>query len=257
LTVWDPVTYLAFADHRARPFHDLVARIGAREPRRVVDLGCGPGNLTVTLGQRWPGAVIEGVDSSPDMIGSARKLGVSVRLGDVTRWRPSHDTDVVECNAVLHWVPSHADLLVSWARELPANAWLAMQIPGAAMAASHVAIREVASSPVWRSALVGVRLIAEDAALPPVRYADLLADVGCDVDAWETTYVQRLVGPDPVLDWVRGTTLRPIRAALDDGAWAAFTEELGARLRAEYPARADGTTWFEFRRVFVVARTPG
>jgi trans-aconitate 2-methyltransferase len=255
--MWDPATYLAYADHRARPFHDLVARIGAREPARVVDLGCGPGNLTVTLAQRWPGAVVEGIDSSPEMVAAARELGLSVQLGDVARWRPESDTDVVVCNAVLHWVPSHDALLRTWARELPAGAWLAMQIPGAASAPSHVAIRELASSPPWRSLLSGVRLVAEDAALTPRQYADLLADVGCEVDAWETTYVQRLAGPDAVLDWVRGTTLRPIRAALDDGQWAAFAAELGARLRLAYPVRADGTTWFEFRRVFVVARTPG
>jgi trans-aconitate 2-methyltransferase len=253
--MWDPTTYLAFADHRGRPFRDLVGRIGADRPRRVVDLGCGPGNQTSTLARRWPDAVIEGIDSSPEMVEAARTRGVDAHVGDVGDWRPTSDTDVVITNAVLQWVPGHTDLLRRWACELPVGSWLAMQVPGNFAAPSHTLIRELAESPTWRSALADTVLREDDAVGTPRQYADLLADAGCQVDAWETTYVQALSGDDPVLDWVRGTALRPIRAALDDERWDTFVSQLAPRLRAAYPARPDGTTWFEFRRVFVVAVT--
>lgn len=252
--MWDPTTYLTFADHRGRPFRDLVARVGADQPRRVVDLGCGPGNQTVTLADRWPGAVIEGIDSSPEMVEAARALGVDARVGDVNQWTPPGDTDVVVTNAVLQWVPGHAELLRRWAGELPSGAWLAMQVPGNFGAPSHVLIREQADSPAWRSSLSDSVLREEDVVATPKQYADLLTDAGCQVDAWETTYVQLLTGEDPVLEWVTGTALRPIKAALDDARWHGFVSELAPKLRAAYPARPDGSTWFEFRRVFVVAR---
>ena len=254
--MWDPTTYLTFADHRGRPFRDLVARIGADDPRRVVDLGCGPGNQTITLADRWPGAVIEGVDSSPEMVEAARSAGVTARVGDVVDWSPSADTDVVLSNAVLQWVPGHPELLRRWAGQLPSGAWLAMQVPGNFAAPSHVLIREQVTSATWHADLDGVMLREEDAVATPREYADLLADAGCQVDAWETTYSQRLSGENPVLDWVMGTALRPIRAALDDQRWQVFVDELAPIMRAAYPRRPDGTTWFDFRRVFVVARVP-
>ncbi|HEX5405308.1 MAG TPA: trans-aconitate 2-methyltransferase [Pseudonocardiaceae bacterium] len=253
--MWDPTTYLTFADHRGRPFRDLVARVADNDPRRVVDLGCGPGNQTETLAGRWPAAVIEGVDSSQDMVDAARARGVNARLGDVNEWVPEPDTDVVLTNATLQWVPGHQALLSRWAGQLPSGAWLAMQVPGNFDAPSHVLIREQADSPAWRADLAAVLLRAEDVVGTPQEYGDLFADAGCQVDAWETTYLQSLTGADPVLNWVTGTALRPIRAALDDQRWDQFAGELAPKLRAAYPVRADGTTWFEFRRVFAVART--
>jgi len=251
--MWDPTTYLAFADHRARPFHELLNRVGAQRPRRVVDLGCGPGNLTVTLAKRWPDAAIEALDSSPEMVIAARAAGVSARVGDVTEWRPAADTDVIVSNAVLQWVPSHRELLCDWAAALPVDGWLAVQMPGNFDAPSHQLIRELAQSPTWRAALpeVGSRDGAEVG--EPGEYADLLADQGVLVDAWETTYLQRLTGADPVLDWVSGTALRPIRAQLDDERWQRFRADLGPLLHKAYPARTDGSTWFPFRRLFLVA----
>jgi trans-aconitate 2-methyltransferase len=222
----------------------------------VVDLGCGPGNLTETLVHRWPHAVIEAIDSSPEMVAAARARGIDAHVGDVTAWSPEPDTDVLVTNAVLHWVPGHAELLRKWAGQLPSGAWLAMQVPGNFDAPSHVLIRELATSPAWRHDLADVALREQDAVGRPREYAELLADAGCEVDAWETTYVQRLSGADPVLAWVTGTALRPVRAALPDRRWTDFTAELTPMLRRAYPTRADGTTWFEFRRVFVVAHTP-
>ncbi|HVV22024.1 MAG TPA: trans-aconitate 2-methyltransferase [Pseudonocardiaceae bacterium] len=252
--MWDPTTYLTFADHRGRPFRDLVARIAAEQPRRVVDLGCGPGNQTLTLADRWPGAVIEGIDSSPEMVSAAREAGVDAHVGDVNAWTPKPDTDVVLTNAVLQWVPDHRALLRKWAGELPSGAWLAMQVPGNFGAPSHALIREQANSPTWRASLSTMVLREEDVVATPLEYANLLMDAGCQVDAWETTYMQLLTGEDPVLEWVVGTALRPIKAALSPDDWTAFVDELAPKLRAAYPARPDGTTWFEFRRVFAVAR---
>jgi trans-aconitate 2-methyltransferase len=253
--MWDPRRYLAFADHRSRPFFDLTGRIHADEPRAVVDLGCGPGTLTETLRARWPGARLEAFDSSPEMVAAARERGITADVGDVREWRPGPDVDVVVSNAVLQWVPGHAELLTRWVAELPAGAWLAIQVPGNFAASSHVAIRELAESPAWRNRLAEVALREEDAVLDPAGYAGLLTDAGCAVDAWETTYLQRLTGADAVLEWVTGTALRPIRAALDEPGWQRFRADLAPILDAAYPPRADGTTWFPFRRVFVVAQT--
>ncbi|PRY36104.1 trans-aconitate 2-methyltransferase [Umezawaea tangerina] len=248
--MWDPAKYLTFADHRSRPFHELVARIGATDPRRVVDLGCGPGNLTETLPARWPEAVLEAFDSSPEMVAAARARGLDAHVADAATWTPAPDTDVVVTNAVLQWLPTHPDLLRRWVTELPAGAWLAMQVPGNFDGPSHSLVRELVRSG-WNDTL-GHVLRDQRPVLDPAGYADLLAD--CEVDAWETTYLQRLEGPDAVLEWITGTALRPIRATLDDQSWEAFRAELAPRLRAAYPQRSDGTTWFPFRRVFAVAR---
>lgn len=253
--MWDPEKYLMFADHRSRPFHDLLARVGAGEPRRVVDLGCGPGTLTATLARRWPSAEVEALDSSPDMVEVARARGIAARVGDVRDWQPAEDVGVALANAVLQWVPGHEELIRRWARELPSGAWLAVQVPGNFAGPSHTLIRELAASPRWREAVGGVEL-REDLVLDPAGYAEVLADTGADVDVWETTYLHRLSGENPVLEWITGTALRPIRAVLSEDAWARFRTDLAPELRRAYPRRTDGTTWFPFRRIFVVARTP-
>ncbi|ALE72810.1 trans-aconitate methyltransferase [Pseudonocardia sp. EC080610-09] len=250
---WDPELYRAFDDHRSRPFVDLLARVGAVDPGlpRVVDAGCGPGHLTGLLSRRWPDATVDAFDSSPDMVEAARSAGVDAALTDVRDWTPPRDTGVLVSNAVLQWVPEHADVLRRWIAALAPGAWLAMQVPGNFGAPSHVLTREVAAQPRWRARIL---LRGDETVLDPLGYADLLAHSGAVVDAWETTYLQRLEGDDPVLRWISGTALRPVRDALDDDAYAAFVDELAPRLRAAYPPSADGSTWFPFRRVFAVAR---
>ncbi|WP_406043569.1 trans-aconitate 2-methyltransferase [Micromonospora sp. NBC_00898] len=256
--MWDPTTYLRYGDERSRPFHDLVARIPAHRPRAVVDLGCGPGTLTATLAQRWPESRIAGLDSSAEMIDRAGTLDtpVSFAVGDVRDWRPGPDVDVVVSNAVLQWVPGHRELLTRWARELPARAWLAVQVPGNFDAPSHRALREVAGRDRWRAELGP--LLREAPVGDPVDYAALLVDAGCAVDAWETTYMHLLPAAadadHPVLAWMEGTALRPVRAALDAAGWADFRTELRVRLTEAYPVR-QGQVYFPFRRIFVVART--
>ncbi|WFE34922.1 trans-aconitate 2-methyltransferase [Micromonospora sp. WMMD975] len=255
--MWDPSTYLRYGDERSRPFHDLLARVGAERPRAVIDLGCGPGTLTATLAGRWPGSRITGLDSSPEMIARAAALDVPVTFGvrDVRDWRPAPDVDVLVGNAVLQWVPEHSDLLAHWATELPAGAWLAFQVPGNFAAPSHLALHEVAGRGRWREPLAG--LLRAAPVDEPVGYAALLTGAGCAVDAWETTYVHLLpaAGADhPVLAWMEGTALRPVRAALDAAGWADFRAELGVALAEAYPVR-QGQVYFPFRRIFVVART--
>lgn len=253
--VWDPAQYGLFGDHRSRPFFELVGRIPAEDPEHVVDLGCGSGELTATLAGRWPGARIEGIDSSPEMIAAARahEDGERVRfaVGDVARWRPRRPVDVIVSNAVLQWVPEHTDLLPRWAGALNPGGHLAFQVPGNFDAPSHQLLRELCESPRWRGR------IGDLPRWRPVRnaagYLDLLAGLGCSVDAWETTYMQVLRGKDPVLEWVKGTALRPVLTALGEAEAGEFLHEYGTRLREAYPSRPYGNV-FPFRRIFVVAR---
>ena len=256
--MWDAGQYLRFGGERARPFFDLVAQVGAAGPQYVADLGCGPGNLTAALAQRWPQALVTGVDNSPEMIAAARAAApapgagsLSFELGDVATWQPARPPDVIVCNAVLQWVPGHRELLCRWAGLLAPDGWLAFQLPGNFDQPSHTIVAELAASSRWRGQLAGAELNVQ--AVNPADYLALLARPGYRVDAWETRYLHILPGDNPVLDWTRGTTLRPVLAALDAGPAAAFAREYGERLRAAYPPRPFGTL-FPFRRVFVVVR---
>jgi trans-aconitate 2-methyltransferase len=256
--MWDPVQYLTYADERSRPFFDLVRRIRAEAPRHVVDVGCGPGQLTATLAQRWPQAVVEGVDSSPEMIAAARELPagtsrLTFRVCEARDWNPERPVDVIVSNAMLQWVPAHQDLLARWVSVLADGGWLAFQLPGNFDQPSHAILRELATAPRWRSLLSDVRLNRQ--AADPADYLDLLASRGLSVDAWETTYLHVLTGPDPVTEWYKGTGLRPVLSALGDADGAAFIAEYGERVRAAYPAAGYGTV-LPFRRVFVVAHRP-
>lgn len=259
--MWDPARYLQFADERARPFFELVSRIQAADPGLVADLGCGPGQLTATLAERWPGAEVIGVDSSPEMIAAARQLPpasprpaagrLSFVLSDAADWRPDRAPDVLVSNALLQWIPGHQDLIVSWAAALAPGGWLAFQVPANFDQPAHGIIRELVESPSWRPLLAGVQLNRQ--AADPAEYLDLLARAGCAVDAWESTYLHVLQGDNPVLDWYTGTGLRPVLAALAADQAAAFLAEYGPRVAAAYPRAPYGTV-LPFRRVFVVAR---
>ena len=254
--MWDPGAYQRFAGERGRPFFDLLARVRASDPGYVADLGCGPGNLTAALADRWPGADVVGVDSSPEMIGAARaeagqRPGLSFVLGDLREWRPARPVDVLVSNAVLQWVPGHLELMRSWPDMLSPGGWLAIQLPGNFSQPSHAILLDLVRSARWRPLLAGVRLNRQ--APDPAEYLGLLAPAGCEVDAWETTYLHVLPGGDPVTEWYRGTGLRPVLAALDPGEAEEFVAEYGERARAAYPRTPYGTV-LPFRRVFVVAR---
>jgi trans-aconitate 2-methyltransferase len=257
--MWDPGQYQRFSGERGRPFFDLLARLHVTDPRYVVDLGCGPGNLTTALAERWPGAEVVGVDNSAEMIGAAQRLagerpGLSFVPGDLREWRPPRPVDVLVCNAVLQWVPGHLDLVRGWPRILSPGGWLAIQLPGNYHQPSHAILLDLVRSGKWRPLLAGVRLNRQ--AHDPGEYLDLFAREGCEVDAWETTYLHVLTGADPVTEWYRGTGLRPVLAALGPGLAEDFVADYGARAREAYPAAPYGTV-LPFRRVFAVARRTG
>ena len=253
---WDPDRYLTYADERGRPFVELMARVGAEAPASVVDLGCGPGNLTSLLRERWPDADISGLDSSREMIEQARSAEPSItfEVADLRGWAAAGDpVDVLISNATLQWVPDHLDLLPSLVGRVRHGGWLALQVPGNFEEPSHTIRRDLAAEASYAE---HTRDVAVPSSHDPVVYLEALAGLGCTVDAWETTYLHVLTGPDPVFAWVSGTGARPTLQALPDDLRPAFEDEFRRRLRAAYPER-DGRVVLPFRRVFAVAQVPG
>lgn len=253
---WDAEVYLRHADHRARPFHDLLARVVTDAPAGVTDLGCGPGNLTRLLADRWPSARVLGLDTSATMIERAAQHALPGRcefvLGDLRDWRPDAPLDVIISNAALQWVPGHLALLPLWVDALAPYGWIALQVPANFDAPSHLLMRQLAGTRRWRGALFGV-LRHDDAVFEPEAYLDVLAQAGCTVDAWQTTYLHLLPGADAVLSWMRGTGLRPVLDALSPTDANEFVTAYGVLLREAYPQGSYGTV-FPFRRTFVVAQ---
>lgn len=251
---WDPERYLQYADERGRPFVELLTRIAAQHPEQVVDLGCGPGNLTALLAQRWPDARVQGLDSSAEMINTARREvnGVDFQVADLRDWASQAEdpVDVLVSNAALQWVPGHLELLPALVAKLRPGGWFAAQVPGNFDEPSHVLRRELAVQPPYAEHLAGV---AEPHAHDATTYLHTLQGLGCTVDAWETTYLHVLTGPDPVFDWISGTSLRPVLQRLPDELADRFATDLKDRLRTAYPDRGHGVV-LPFRRVFFVAR---
>ena len=250
---WDADQYLRFASERALPFHHLVAAVDHVDPRVVVDLGCGPGGLTATLLERWPAAHIVGVDASEEMIAHAGRRAVSGRLdfevGDVRTWRASKPVDLVLANACFHWIDDHRALLDHLLPQLSDDGVLAFQVPANHTEPSHTILGELCSSPRWRGQLDG---LPRTGVRQPQWYLDELDGRGLDVKVWQTTYFHILEGENPVLEWVRGTTLRPILDRLSEDEHEEFLDEYGGLLREAYPSN-DGKTMFPFKRTFVVA----
>ena len=248
---WDPALYLRYADERGRPFTELLARVHCEQPRLVVDLGCGTGNLTALLARRWPEADVRGVDSSADMVAAAdATTGVSYQVADLRTWEPPGPVDVLVSNATLQWVPDHLDLLPRLVGFVAAGGWLAFQVPGNFEEPSHALRRDLEQNPRFAPHLADV---AAPSAFDAATYLAALADLGMSVDAWETTYLHVLHGKDPVFDWVVGTGARPTLQALPDDLRAQFEDEYRRALRAAYPVQEWGTL-LPFRRIFVVAR---
>lgn len=250
---WDPDRYLTYADERGRPFVEMLARIDASSPTRVVDLGCGPGNLTRLLAERWPDADVTGIDSSPEMIAKATAdvPGIAFRVDDLRAWASSDETaDVVVSNATLQWLPDHLDLLPALVARVRPGGWLAFQVPGNFDEPSHTIRKDLADDPAYAAHTAGV---AVPDSHDPAVYLDVLAGLGCTVDAWETTYLHLLTGEDPVFAWVSGTGARPTLQALPGELRARFEGEFRERLRAAYPSHPYGVV-LPFRRIFVVAR---
>ena len=250
---WDPKIYLAYASERTRPAAELLARIPDEHPKRVADLGCGPGNSTALLAARWPNAHVEGIDSSPDMLKEARESGVPAHWveADVQSWSPDALYDVIYSNATYQWLSVHPQLLPRLMGLVTEGGAFAFQVPRNFADPSHALMREVAADGPWNSRLANVR---EASVLPPESYFDILSPHASALDIWETIYLQMMEGEDPVYRWVSATGLRPFAQALEGEEREAFLAEYRNRLRIAYPRRADGKTLFPFRRLFAVAR---
>ena len=219
---WDPGQYLRFAGERLRPAVELLARVDLDEPSSVVDLGCGTGTSTALLVDRWPGARVVGLDSSAEMLASAREEhpDVSFALGDIATWQPDQPVDVLYTNAALHWLDDHAELFARLVDQLAAGGVLAVQMPRNHRQPSHTVLSDLARSERWSGRLA--ELVRESPVREPNWYHDLLTPLVSALDVWETTYLHVLTGEDPVASWTKGTALRPFLDALDHDDAAAF-----------------------------------
>lgn len=252
---WDPATYMRFGDQRTRPAIDLLARVSATDPARVVDLGCGPGNSTALLTARWPKSVITGIDSSAEMIAEANGSGVIARfvVGDFETWAPEETPDVIFANAAFQWSRDPVALVRRLYALLPVGGVLAFQVPQNFDQPAHIAVRDIAGKPAWAGTLADARWYDPAGFARGEHYARALAPLDAQLDVWTTDYLHQLTGPDPVFRWMEGTGLRPFLSRLEGEARAAFAAEVKAALSAAYPPEPDGTTLFPFRRLFVVA----
>lgn len=250
---WSPEVYARHAGPRLRPALDLLARVPLTDARTVVDLGCGSGALFPALRSRFPNARLIGVDRSAAMLARAREVDADVDLvqTDAAGWRPAETVDLVLANASLQWIPGHDRLIGDLLR---CCRCLAVQIPDNFAAPSHTLLYQTMAQPEWSSRLTDVDL--GNVSLGAEAYAALVGSEGADLDLWRTTYYHELSGPDPVLDWMRGTALLPIQAALGGSGspeTTAFEETLGRSLAQAYPPDDGGRVLFPFTRLFFVA----
>lgn len=250
---WSPAQYARHAGPRLRPAHDLLAKVDLADATSVVDLGCGAGVVFPALRARFPNTRLTGVDQSAAMLAKAAQADARAMLveADAAVWRPDRPVDLIYSNALLQWVPAHAELMPAL---LDCCRTLALQMPANFGSPSQQLIVELAKEAPWRDHLVGLQF--GENVLPASSYIAIMKAAGATVDLWETTYHQQLAGADPVLDWLRGTTLLRVHAALggaDSEATLEFERRLAILLRAAYPADADGITIFPFKRLFFVA----
>ena len=252
MTTWDANQYLKFADERARPCADLVAHIALENPRRIIDLGCGPGNSTEHLHERWPHAEITGLDSSAEMLAKARKEHPEWRWvqGDIAGWKAESPYDLVFANASLHWTSPHEKIFPHLLRQAAPGGAFAAQMPAQSDSPTHLALKEAVREfsnelkgftyPMW---------IGE-----PEFYYDLLSPHAKSVEVWQTVYHHPLDGPEKVVDWIRGSGMRPVLEALPNGAARERFEECCVKKFATaFPRRKDGKVLLPYPRVFVVA----
>ncbi len=251
---WDPSVYLQFADERLRPALDLLARVPLSQPRQVIDLGCGAGNVTALLHKRFPQAEVSGVDGSATMLEKARAAAPGCRFveADIGAYAPPVPPDLIYTNAALQWLPGHESLFPALFARLAPGGALAVQMPNMTSAPYRALQVEVASEGPWAALLDGIK-----SALPILsaeQYWDLLAPQAAGIDMWETIYMHALAGEDAVVRWACGTSLRPYLAALPEEMRPAFLAAYRARIDAAYPRRPDGVTLLPFRRLFLIAR---
>ncbi len=249
---WSPAQYLRFEDERTRPSHDLLARVPLTAPGRVVDMGCGPGNSTELLVERFPQAEVIGLDNSPNMLAEARKRLPTAKFAeaDASSWTPEPGTDLVFANAIYQWVPEHLAVFPRVVAALPEGGVLAVQMPDNMGEPSHVLMRKVAAEGPWAEKLKG----AARHPLPPARvYYDAIRPVARHVDIWHTVYNHALAGPEAIVDWVKSTGLRPFIDPLEPAERETFLAQYLAEITEAYPRTVDGKVLLRFPRLFVVA----
>jgi len=254
MPTWDPRQYLKFSDHRLRPALDLLAQIPLDNPRTVYDLGCGPGNITRLLAERWPGVRVVGVDSSAEMLVKARQEAPDVEFiqAGIEQWAPPAPADLLFTNSTLQWLEDHTRLFPRLVAQLAPQGVLAAQMPHNHDAPSHTAMHEAAEQGPWRAQLRNVRSIHPVGA--PAEYYRILAPLARQIDIWETEYLHVLEGDNPVVEWTKGTGLRPYLDALKEPERGAFLAAYAARIAALYPKQADGRTLLPFKRLFILTR---
>jgi trans-aconitate 2-methyltransferase len=261
---WNPAQYLEYGDARLRPALDLLARIPLAQPRAIVDLGCGAGNVAAAIAARWPAASIEGVDGDAAMLEKARAATegddrYTWTRADAAAWRPVVAPDLIYSNAALHWADGHETLFVRLLDAVAPGGALAVQMPFNFRAPSHAELVATAREDRFRDRLEP--RIREFPVAAPERYYDWLAPAARTLDVWTTEYLQRLPARDdgehPVVAWMRGAALLPYLQALDDGSREAFVARYAERIERAYPRRADGSVLFPFARLFVVAVRDG
>jgi trans-aconitate 2-methyltransferase len=251
---WDPQLYLKFDRERTQPAIDLAARVELADPLRIIDLGCGPGNSTAILKARWPNAEITGLDGDAAMIVAARDSDSDITWvqDDASTWQADAEYDLVFSNAMLQWLPDHVAVLGRWFGSVSPGGALAVQIPSHLNSAVHRHILEVAADPRWSTLTAHAGHAINTA--EPQAYYDSLCQQASRVDLWITKYYHVLEGPKEIINWMRGTGLRPFLSVLPtDADRAAFEAAILDRVAGSYPRRADGKVLFPFRRLFFIA----
>ncbi len=253
MTAWSPTQYIKFEDERSRPAAELLARVPIDRPRRVIDIGCGPGNSTELLIARYPAAEVAGLDSSPDMLAAARKRLPDLAFieADVTRWTPDRPVELLYSNATFQWVRGHRDVLGRLLATLPPGGVLALQMPDNLTEPTHRLMQDVALDGPWREKFATP--IEREEIQPAAAYYDLLNPLAANVDIWTTIYHHPLANAGAILEWVRGTGLRPSLARLSPDEERAYLADYLARLAKAYPPLVDGRVLLRFPRLFIVA----
>jgi trans-aconitate 2-methyltransferase len=254
---WNPALYRRFEDERTRPAAELLARVPLQAPRTAVDLGCGPGNSTELIVQRFPEATVTGTDNSPAMIEAARQRlpGVAFELSDIATWVPAAPPDLVYANASLQWVPDHARLLPRLVETLAPGGVLALQMPDNLDEPTHQLMRETAADARFAAA-IGDADQRRSRMLTIAGYYDLLAPMAdvADVDVWRTIYQHPMDDAAAIVQWLRSTGLRPFLDPLSTALQGEYLAEYQRRIDIAYPPRADGRRLLAFPRLFIVAR---